>query len=160
MIEEAANAAGLTFNKWSVYRALKGLAYRWPGQPASMDEFKTAATLVGHAMGKRADFATGPGTDGRGGVLDFATFCRLLQEGEYFVGAGVYEKDLVPGPTPSYNNFQHWELGVAVDGGHIDYVDSFRKYDGGSDRATLAAYAKALSDNWDSTRLAIAWRWL
>jgi len=90
---------------------------------------------------------------GNGFVDDFATFDEILNEGSWFVIAGVQESDLQPGQS-----YGHYLLARQIEGPDVVVIDSYRLYDGGSDRYTLSQFHEAMKDNWDPIRDALAFR--
>ncbi|HLQ33255.1 MAG TPA: hypothetical protein VK457_11245 [Chloroflexota bacterium] len=89
--------------------------------------------------------------DGSGGVRDFDTFDQLLLQGRWFVIAGGAEQVLQPGQV-----YGHYLLARQISGPEIVVVDSYRLYDGGSDRYSLAQFHEAMRDNFDPVRGALA----
>jgi len=147
-VEEAANAIGASFDKFECYRRVKGVPYVPPGQPATFDELAACIRDAAELMDRPLTWF---GPDGA--VDDFATFDRLLRDGSWFIIAGVQEQALQPG-----QDYGHYLLARQLDGPDVIVIDSYRLYDGGSDRYSLAQFHEAMRENFDAVRDALAFR--
>jgi len=147
-VEEAANAVGASFDKFDCYQRVKGVPYVPPGQPATFSELALCVRTAGQLSGRSVTWFNDDGW-----VVDFATFDRLLTDGSWFVIAGVAEQVLQPG-----QNYGHYLLARQLAGPDVVVVDSYRLYDGGSDRYTLAEFHEAMKDNFDPLRDALAFQ--
>lgn len=147
-VEEAANSIGATFDKFECYRLVMGAPYVPPGQPADFAELAECVEIAAQLMGKRVLWFNGTGA-----VVDFDTFDELLRDGTWIVIAGVAEQDLQPGQI-----YGHYLLARQLSGPDVIVVDSYRLYDGGSDRYELAEFHKAMADNFDAARDALAFQ--
>ena len=149
-MEEAANAAGAMFDKFECYRQVKGRPYSPPGEPATFQELAHCIEIAASLMGKAVSWF---GVDGT--VADFPAFDELLRAGSWFVIAGVAEQVLQPG-----QDYGHYLLARQLSGTEVVVIDSYRLYDGGSDRYALAQFHQAMKDNFDPIRDALAFRFI
>ena len=147
-VEEAANAIGASFDKFACYQRVKGIAYSPPGQPATFDELAVCVDYAGRLIGRPVRWF-----NGNGAVIDFETFDELLRDGSWFVIAGVAEQALQAGQA-----YGHYLLARQLSGSDIVVVDSYRLYDGGSDRYDLTEFHEAMRENFDPIRDALAFQ--
>jgi hypothetical protein len=151
----AANAAGLSFDKWTVYEDVMGKPFSWPGEPATFDQLDQAAACAARMMGRKLTRWNETGK-----VKDIPNFLELVRQQQFFVEAGIYMRDLVNvAGSPRYNDFYHYVVVRQLDGSNVLCVDSFRRYDGGRDQYDEETFLKAMGDNWDPVQYAYAWRW-
>lgn len=119
-----------------------------PGEPADFTELAACVKIAGRLLGRPVTLFNGDGW-----VDDFATFDRLLADGSWFVIAGVAEQALQPGQT-----YGHYLLARQLSGLDVIVIDSYRLFDGGSDRYSLAQFHEAMRENFDPVRDALAFR--
>lgn len=147
-VEEAANAVGQTFDKFACYQKVKGTPYLPPGEPATFEELAAAVECAGRQLGRSVRWF-----NGNGAVVDFETFDGLLRDGRWFVISGVAEQVLQPG-----QDYGHYLLARQISGPEVIVIDSYRLYDGGSDRYGLAQFHEAMRENFDPIRDALAFQ--
>ena len=147
-MEEAANAAGAMFDKFECYRQVKGRPYSPPGEPASFQELTRCIEIAASLIEKAVKWFGSEGS-----VTNFATFDELLRDGSWFIIAGVAEQVLQPG-----QDYGHYLLARQFSGTGVVVIDSYRLYDGGSDRYDLAEFHEAMKDNFDPVSDALAFQ--